>query len=89
MSQYGHLKAYAHNARRGASVRQGQVIGYVGATGLATGPHLDFRIAQNNKFMNFLSIKAPPTLKISEKEKPKFKEFTSKNLSRLADIRIE
>ena len=52
---YGHLKSF--NVRVGEHVRQGKVIAYVGMTGLATGPHLDFRVRQDGKYLNFLSMK--------------------------------
>jgi len=56
-SMYGHLSRFARGIHTGANVRQGQVIGYVGASGLATGPHLDYRITQNGHFVNPLSAK--------------------------------
>ena len=49
---YGHLHRYAKKIKVGSNVKQGQVIGYVGATGLATGPHLDFRMKKNGRFVN-------------------------------------
>jgi murein DD-endopeptidase MepM/ murein hydrolase activator NlpD len=56
---YMHLQKYSGGIAVNKDVRQGQVIGYVGATGLATGPHLDYRIQQNGKYINPLSLKNP------------------------------
>ncbi len=51
-SLYSHLSRYARGVRKGSKVRQGQTIGYVGSTGVSTGPHLDFRLKQNGKYIN-------------------------------------
>ncbi len=56
VSMYGHLSRFGAGIRSGTSVRQGQVIGYVGATGLATGPHLDFRLMKGGQFINPLKV---------------------------------
>ena len=51
-SLYSHLSGYARGIKNGQKVRQGEVIGFVGMTGLATGPHLDFRLRQSGRFIN-------------------------------------
>ncbi len=56
-STYGHLLRFAKGVRGGRRVGQGDVIGYVGSSGLSSGPHLDFRLKQNGKPLNFLKIK--------------------------------
>ncbi len=57
ISYYGHLSRFAKGLRVGQSVSQKELIGYVGKTGLATGPHLDFRLQKNGRFFDPLSVK--------------------------------
>ncbi len=56
---YGHLSRIPRNMRRGTKVSQGDLIGFVGSTGMSTGPHLDYRIKFNGRFVNPLTIKLP------------------------------
>ncbi len=63
---YMHLSGYAKGISTGVRVRQGDVIGYVGATGLATGPHLDFRVHMYGKAIDPLKMKADPVAPVKE-----------------------
>jgi murein DD-endopeptidase MepM/ murein hydrolase activator NlpD len=56
---YGHMTAFARGLQVGSHVRQGQIIGFVGSTGLSTGPHVHFEILINDRFVNPMTIKLP------------------------------
>ena len=56
---YGHMSAFARGMEAGKQVRQGQVIGYVGSTGLSTGAHLHYEILINGRFVDPMKIKLP------------------------------
>lgn len=71
---YLHLSKFGKGIRPGAKVSQGQVIGYVGATGRCTGPHLDFRIWENNKPVNPLKMITPPADPIAKGKLPEFEK---------------
>jgi len=75
VSWYGHLSRTAKGVKKGGKVSKGQVIGYVGTTGTATGPHLDFRIQKNGKFVNFLVLKLPPSRPLASEHLPAFTEM--------------
>lgn len=63
---YGHLSRIPSKIKKGTKVSQGDVIGYVGSTGLVTGPHLDYRIKHKGKFVNPLKIRLPRGKSIPE-----------------------
>lgn len=55
---YLHLSRFAKGLKKGTAVDQGQIIGYVGSTGLATGPHLDYRVSENGEWLDPLKLKS-------------------------------
>ncbi len=83
---YAHLSRFAKNIRRGSHVSQGQVIGYVGQTGHATGPHLDFRVVKNGKFVNFLKLKFPADKHVPAAQRPEFNALAQERQEQLEDL---
>lgn len=83
---YLHLSRFATGMQAGTRVTQGQVIGYVGSTGLSTGPHLDFRIAKNGTFLNPLrqqNLEAPP---LSRRALPAFQAYVQRLRAALTEL---
>jgi len=66
---YGHLSRFGPGIRKGVRVKQKQVIGYVGSTGLSTGPHLDYRLAKDGRFRNPLKEAFPAGLPVEKGER--------------------
>jgi len=72
VTAYLHLSRFATGIHPGARVAQGQVIGFVGTTGMSTGPHLDYRITQNGSHLNPLRVGKEPAPPLPKNELPRF-----------------
>ncbi len=84
VSCYGHLSRYGAGIRSGRNVRQGQTVGYVGMTGLATGPHLHFEVRQGGKPVNPLKVIPPRAEPVARKNMPAFNALKASYLADLA-----
>ena len=81
-----HLSRFAAGLNVGDHVKQKQVIGYVGSTGVSTGPHLDFRVHENGKPIDPLSIKSTPKVPISKANRAAFEVLRDSLVNRLTNI---
>ena len=88
---YGHMTAFSRSTQPGARVRQGQVIGYVGSTGLSTGPHVHYEILVNGRFVDPLRVKLPrgrvldgPVLASFDKERDRVDSIITRSSPRVA-----
>ena len=80
---YLHLKGFAKGIKTGVYVKQGDLIGFVGTTGLSTGPHLDFRFYKNNKAIDPLKVDAPPVEPVHKENKVAFDSVKTATLQLL------
>ena len=72
---YAHMSKFAKNVKVGTTVKQGQIIGYSGSTGLSTGPHLHYEIIKDGKHVNPMTVKLPAINNLDAENKKKFLEY--------------
>ena len=85
---YMHLSRFAKGLKVGDMVAQKEVIGYVGSTGLSTGPHLDFRVYENGKPINPLTIKSQPKKPVSQENRAEFQTVCDSLIRQLSAIQV-
>ena len=85
-TQYLHMSKIGNGIKKGTRVKQGQVIGYVGSTGLATGPHLRFRFWKHGKQVDWLREEIPPAEPIAEENKLAFEQVKLEMINKLSSI---
>ena len=81
---YAHLSKYARGIKEGKRVKQGQIIGYIGSSGLASGPHLHYEFRVNGVHKNPLKVKLPHANPVSKSQLARFRLYTDKYLAQLS-----
>ena len=83
---YAHLKNFAKGIKKGKKVRQGQIIGYVGSTGMSTGPHLHYEVIVNGKKVNSQKLKLPSGKVLKNNERTEFEIHRIKTDVQIAEL---
>jgi murein DD-endopeptidase MepM/ murein hydrolase activator NlpD len=89
ITHYGHLRGFAKGITKGKRIAQGDVIGYVGATGIATGPHLDFRVQCRGRYTNPLHLKPVNGPSLNGPVLARFRQQSLKELTLLDDLSLD
>ena len=88
VTAYGHMSKYGRGIKKGVRVNQGQIIGYVGSTGMSTGPHLHYEVIKNGKRINSQRLKLPTGKVLNNKARNTFEVERIKIDVRLAALRV-
>ncbi len=88
-TQYLHMSKFGSGIKAGVKVQQGQVIGYVGSTGLANGPHLCFRFWKNGQQVDALNVKLPPSEPVNEDKKEEYEVVMHSVLQKLDSVTFQ
>jgi len=83
---YAHMKSFAKGMKAGKKVRQGDIIGYVGSTGMSTGPHLHYEVIVNGKKVNSQTLKLPSGKVLKNEERKKFEILRIKTDVMIAEM---
>ena len=83
---YAHMNNFKKGIRSGARVKQGDVIGYVGKTGWATGPHLHYEFRVNGRHMNPLTVELPKSAAIDDRYRTQFRQYASNWVAQLDQV---